>query len=195
MKNLIVIGLVAAVLTGCVSRKVPIQPEAAKITPISEIGINQLSCKIVGTHTIGDAHPNNVDRILKNETYMAGGNRYRIITVLETRKSRPSSVVAEFYTCGSDFNSKPAGNVKLLPGAHTVRPISFTEIENNSCKVLSSHVVEKTSPNSLETELANEAFMLGGNRFHITKIIDSDGKNPTSVAADIYRCKHKTVDF
>ncbi len=85
--------------------------------------------------------------------------------------------------------------LSLLPGAHVVKSVSFSEIENSQCKVLSSHVVQKTSPNSLETELANEVFMQGGNRFHITKIISSDGHRPTSVAADIYRCKHKTVDF
>ena len=93
------------------------------------------------------------------------------------------------------FVKKPSGNVQLLPGAYSVKPLTFTEIENNKCKIINTYVVERTAPNSLETELANEAYMMGGNRFHITKIIDSDGQKAISVVADIYRCKHATIAY
>ncbi|WP_299012992.1 lipoprotein [uncultured Photobacterium sp.] len=195
MKKITLLLLSAFILSGCVTRKVPVKPEARTVTAISEIGVQQLNCQIVGTHTIDDAHPNNVERELKNEAYMAGGNRYRIVAVLDTHRSRPSSVVAELYNCPSPYKAKPAGNVELLPGAYSVKPITFTEIENNECKILNTHVVEKTSPDNLEIELSNETYMMGGNRFHITKIIDSNGNKPTSVVADIYRCKHTTVAY
>ncbi|RWX57390.1 DUF1471 domain-containing protein [Photobacterium chitinilyticum] len=195
MKN-IVIGLAVVLsLSGCVTRKIPVKQEAKEVTPITEISAIQLKCELIEVYTLEDSHPNNVVPILKNQTYLSGGNRYRISDVLKTRKGRPSSVMAELYKCGTPYTMKPAGNVQLLPGAYSVKPIAFSEIENNDCKILTTHVVEKTSPDSLEIELANEAYMLGGNRFHITKIIDSDGVNPTSVVADIYRCKHRTVAF
>ncbi len=51
--------------------------------------------------------------------------------------------MAELYKCGSPYTMKPAGNVQLLPGAYSVKPIAFSEIENNDCKILTTHVVEK----------------------------------------------------
>ncbi|ELA4932426.1 DUF1471 domain-containing protein [Vibrio vulnificus] len=195
MKKVVLLLSASIVVSGCVTRKVPVLPEARSITPISEAAIHNLNCEIVDTYTIDDSHPNNVAPVLKNETYQAGANRYRIITVLAERRGRPSSVVAEFYSCSNPYNSKPSGVVKLLPGVHGVSPISFAEVENSNCKVVGSHVVEKTAPENLFTELANEVFMKGGNRYHITKIIDTDGVSPTSVSADIYRCRHQSVSF
>ncbi|MFA0086104.1 DUF1471 domain-containing protein [Vibrio sp. 10N.261.51.F12] len=195
MKKVVLLLSASIIVTGCVTRKVTVLPEAQSITPISKAAIHNLNCEIIDTYTIDDSHPNNVTPVLKNETYQAGGSRYRIITVLSERRGRPSSVVAEFYSCTSPHKSRPSGVVNLLPGAHGVSPISFAEMENSDCKVVGSHVVEKTDPQNLATELANEVFMKGGNRHHITKIIDTDGVNPTSVAADIYRCKHQSVSF
>lgn len=195
MKKIVLLLSATIMLSGCVTRKIPVLQEARSVTPISEVAIHTLGCKIVDTYTIDDSHPNNVTPILKNEAYQAGANRYRIVTVLDERRGRPSSVVAEFYSCSNPYKIKPSGVVNLLPGAHVVSPISFAEVENSNCKVVGSHVVEETDPENLFTELSNEVFMKGGNRYHITKIIATDGVNPTSVAADIYRCKHQSVNF
>lgn len=195
MKKLILLLSVTILATGCVTRKIPVMTEARSITPISEAAFQNLNCDIVGTHTIDDSHPNNVTPILKNEAYQAGANRYRIISVLAERRGRPSSVVAEFYSCSNPYRAKASGIVKLLPGAHSVSPISFAEVENASCKVVGTHFVEETAPENLVTELANEVFMKGGNRYHIVKIINTDGVNLTSVVADIYRCKHQSVNY
>ncbi|OEE63297.1 DUF1471 domain-containing protein [Enterovibrio norvegicus] len=195
MKNILFITIVAILLSGCVTRKVPVMIEARTVASISEMGVHKLNCEMIDTQTLMDLHPNNVTPTLKNKTFESGGNRYRIATVLDERKGRPSSVVAEIYHCPISFQTKPAGVVKLLPGAHEVKPVSFAEIENVNCKVVGSHVVEETSPDSVYTELSNEVFMSGGNRYHITKIIATDGVNTTSVSADIYRCKHQSVAF
>ena len=192
-------ALAVLTISGCATPKVRVTPEARTVSQISAVGVRQLNCQHIHTYTLKDAHPNNVAPVLMNETHFAGGNRYAIAEVLDTRRGRPTSVVAEFYSCSEEkpqeYNVKPAGIVKLLPGAHSVEPISFAEIENTDCKVLTSYVVEPTHPESIYNELSNEVFMRGGNRYHITKIIATDGTNPTPVAADIYRCKHRSVDF
>jgi len=196
MNKIILIVLSLVALGGCVTRKVPVMPEAKSIGEISEVAIRNLQCEMIDTYTLADSHPNNVTPVLKNQTYISGGNRYRVAEVLDTRRGRPSSVVAEIFVCNSSkYKAKPAGIVSLLPGAHAVKPIAFAEIENSTCKVLGSHVVEETNPDGLYTELANEVFMRGGNRYHITNIIATDGSRATSVAADIYRCKHQSVAF
>ncbi|MGD8231592.1 DUF1471 domain-containing protein [Vibrio sp. TRT 1302] len=196
MNKALLLILSAFAVSGCVTRKVAVIPAAKSISPISEVAIHNLDCEMIDTYTLEDAHPNNVTPVLKNQTHMSGGNRYRIAEVLDTSRGRPSSVVAEIYSCGTTtYNTKPAGIVSLLPGAHEVKPIAFAEIENSTCKVIGSHIVEETNPEGLYTELANEVFMRGGNRYHITNIIASDGAKPTSVSADIYRCKHQSVAF
>lgn len=169
--------------------------EARAMASISDMGVKNLKCELIDSQTLMDLHPNNVIPVLKNKTFESGGNRYLIATVLDESRGRPTSVIAEFYNCPASYQAKPSGIVKLLPGAHEVKPVSFAEIENRQCKVISSHVVDETHPDSLYTELANEVFMSGGNRYHITKIIDTDGINATSVSADIYRCKHQSVAF
>ncbi len=40
--------------------------------------------------------------------------------------------------------------------------------------------------------LSNAAYMLSGNRYHITKIISNDDES-ISVIADIYRCSQRTL--
>ncbi|MDC5817758.1 DUF1471 domain-containing protein [Vibrio europaeus] len=145
-----------------------------------------------------DSHPNNVVPVLKNEAYLAGANRYLIREVTKTRRSRPSSVIAEFYNCNGYQSPKKLtteSQIKLIPGAQNVTPIAFSEVENNSCKILTTHVFKEVSQDNLEIELANQTYMLGGNRFHITKLIDTDKGQAKSVVADIYRCKHRTVNY
>ncbi|MUJ28918.1 DUF1471 domain-containing protein [Aliivibrio fischeri] len=195
MKQIIFAICMLFLVSGCVTRKIPIMPEAKVISPISEMAAHKLNCEIVDTYVLEKSHPNNVLPVLKNQTFLLGGNRYRVSSVLSERRGKPTGVVAEIYSCPNPYEVKPAGRVNLLPGAHDVKPITFSEIENTDCKVLTSHVVDKTNPDNIYTELSNEVFMRGGNRYHITKIIDTDGANPTSLAADIYRCKHQSVDF
>ncbi|PMN93296.1 hypothetical protein [Enterovibrio norvegicus] len=79
----------------------------------------------------------------------------------------------------------------LLPGAFGVQPMTFTEIDSNSCKTITSNSIS-TVPEHLEVELSNAAYMLSGNRYHITKIISNDDES-ISVIADIYRCSQRTL--
>lgn len=211
LKKTIVLTVIAStLLAGCGTRKVAVFPEAKSIKAMSPQEVARKSeCNFVGTHTIPKTHPNNVSRELKNVTYQKGGNRYFISKVLSTtRKSKPTGVVAELYSCDLTTGSAaiyppstaPAvinnnARTSLIPGAHTVRAISFAEIENNLCKVLGTHTVPKTHPDNIEPELANQSYMMGGNRFHITKIIATQNAKPTSVVADVYRCKHQSVHF
>ncbi|MDV5059136.1 membrane lipoprotein lipid attachment site-containing protein [Vibrio diabolicus] len=195
MKKIIFTALIVTLLSGCVTRKVRVLPQAINITPITDIAVKNLNCRMVDSYTIEDVHPNNVDRILKNQTYASGGNRYHIATVLDTSRGRPSSVVAELYDCQVAKISLEAEKVKLLPGANEVQPISFAEVENNECKVIGNKVVSESQKGSLFDELSNQVYMAGGNRYHVTNIIDSEGQDPTSVSADIYRCKHRSVAF
>lgn len=196
MKKVVVALIALVALNACVTRKIPVMKEAMSVGQISEIAVHNLNCTMIDTYTLEDSHPNNVIPALKNQAYMSGGNRYRIADVLDTRRGRPSSVVAEFYLCPTtSYQVKPSEVVRLLPGAHEVKPIAFAEIENTACNVIGSHVVQETNPKSVYTELANEVFMRGGNRYHITNIIATDGSNPTSISADVYRCKHRSVAF
>ncbi|HHX8269656.1 TPA: DUF1471 domain-containing protein [Vibrio diabolicus] len=195
MKKIILTALIVSLLSECVTRKVRVLPQAINITPITDIAIKNLNCRMVDSYTIEDVHPNNVDRILKNQTYASGGNRYHIATVLDTSRGRPSSVVAELYDCQVAKISLEAEKVKLLPGANEVQPISFAEVENNECKVIGNKVVSESQKGSLFDELSNQVYMAGGNRYHVTNIIESEGQTPTSVSADIYRCKHRSVAF
>lgn len=195
MKKIILTALIVSLLSGCVTRKVRVLPQAINITPITDIAIKNLNCRMVDSYTIEDVHPNNVDRILKNQTYASGGNRYHIATVLDTSRGRPSSVVAELYDCQVAKISLEAEKVKLLPGANEVQPISFAEVENNECKVIGNKVVSESQKGSLFDELSNQVYMAGGNRYHVTNIIESEGQTPTSVSADSYRCKHRSVAF
>ncbi|MDE1461136.1 hypothetical protein [Spartinivicinus poritis] len=210
MKKTIVMTVIASTaLVGCGTRKIAVFPEAKTIKAMTPQEVTRKSeCQFVGTHTITKAHPNNVSRELKNVTYQKGGNRYFISKVLSTsKKSRPTGVVAELYSCDLTTgaavyppSSAPAvindsARTSLIPGAHSVRAISFAEIENNLCKVLGTHTVPKTHPDNIEPELANQSYMMGGNRYHITKIISTKNAKPTSVIADVYRCKHQSVHF
>ncbi|NYZ66502.1 DUF1471 domain-containing protein [Endozoicomonas sp. SM1973] len=198
--------IASTALVGCGTRKIAVFPEAKTIKAMTPQEVTRKSeCQFVGTHTITKAHPNNVSRELKNVTYQKGGNRYFISKVLSTIKSKPTGVVAELYSCdlttGEGTPSSPTATINdnsrttLIPGAHAVRAISFAEIENNLCKVLGTYTVPKTHPKNIEPELANQSYMMGGNRYHITKIISTRGSQPTSVIADVYRCKHQSVHF
>ncbi|EGQ7700617.1 TPA: DUF1471 domain-containing protein [Vibrio vulnificus] len=195
MKKTVLLLALATVLSGCVTRKIPVMAEARNVTPITDVAVSNLKCDFVKVFTLEDSHPNNVIASLKNETYLAGGNRYKIAEVLATRRGRPSSVVAEMYSCNNMSKTSLESQISLIPGAQNVMPIAFSEVENNSCKILTTHVFNEVSLKDLETELANKTYMLGGNRFHITKIIESESGEPNSVVADIYRCKHRTVNF
>ncbi|NMS52618.1 lipoprotein, partial [Vibrio parahaemolyticus] len=93
MKKLIFTALIVTLLSGCVTRKVRVLPQATNITPITDIAIKNLNCRMVDSYTIEDVHPNNVDRMLKNQTYASGGNRYHIATVLDTSRGRPSRLL------------------------------------------------------------------------------------------------------
>ncbi|MCG6283920.1 DUF1471 domain-containing protein, partial [Vibrio diabolicus] len=161
MKKIILTALIVSLLSGCVTRKVRVLPQAINITPITDIAIKNLNCRMVDSYTIEDVHPNNVDRILKNQTYASGGNRYYIATVLDTSRGRPSSVVAELYDCQVAKISLEAEKVKLLPGANEVQPISFAEVENNECKVIGNKVVSESQKGSLFDELSNQVYMAG----------------------------------
>ncbi|MGL6028035.1 MAG: DUF1471 domain-containing protein [Vibrio sp.] len=197
MKKLFILSLVTIVVSGCVTKKIRVAPEAASIAPINKAGAEMLGCQMVSSYFIEDTHPNNVDRILKNETFASGGNRYYIANVLDTRRGRPSSVIAELYNCPStpSVSLAKATKTMLLPGANEVQPISFAEVENNKCKVISNQVVSEQQKGALFDELANRVYMAGGNRYHVVKVIETDGQNPTSVSADIYRCKHQSVAY
>lgn len=197
MKELITLSFILLSLTGCVTKKIPVNPAAKNISKISEHSVNFLRCELLKTHTIQGAHPNNIEPELKNVTYKSGGNHFSIIEVLDTKKKRPSSVVAAIYQCGksSDEAKVSSEMTQLLPGAHMVKAISFAEIENSTCKLIGSHFVKKTSPEAVMTNLANETYMMSGNRYQITKIISIQDGAPTSVYADIYRCKHKSAHF
>ncbi|WP_222937532.1 hypothetical protein [Spartinivicinus ruber] len=207
MKKTILFTVIAStVLAGCGTRKIAVYPEAKSIKAMSPLEVARKSeCNFVGTHTITKAHPNNVTRELKNVAYQKGGNRYFISKVLSKNKSRPTGVVAELYSCdlttGAATTNSPTATINnnsrttLIPGAHAVRAISFAEIENNLCKVLGTYTVPKTHPDNIEPELANQSYMMGGNRYHITKIISTRSSKPTSVIADVYRCKHQSVHF
>ncbi|HIF9152126.1 TPA: DUF1471 domain-containing protein [Photobacterium damselae] len=193
MKKIFVLFIVLFAVTGCVTKKVRVEPQASSIAPINKSAAERMGCQMVNSYVIEDAHPNNVDRILKNETFASGGNRYYIAKVLDTRSGRPSSVVAELYNCPSALGK--ATKTMLLPGANEVQSISFAEVENNECKVIGNQVVSEQQKGSLFDELANQVYMAGGNRYHVVKVIETNGQNPTSVSADIYRCKHRSVAY
>ncbi|MGR5077923.1 DUF1471 domain-containing protein [Photobacterium swingsii] len=197
MKALILFSCILLTLTGCATKKIRIEPGAQNIANISETSARLLGCQLLKAHTIKDAHPNNVDRELKNVTFQSGGSHYSIVEVLETRKRRPSSVVAAIYQCSANApqETNNADSVKLLPGAHQVKAITFAEIENTACKVLGSQFIKETTPENLEVNLANEAYMMSGNRYQVTKIVATEHGAPTSVYADIYRCKHQTAHY
>ena len=194
MKKFTFLFVILTLLNGCVTRKIPVMPEATSVTSISETSASYQGCETIDVYVLEDAHPNNVVPVLKNEAYLAGANRYSISEVVETRRGRPSSVVAQFYSCESAHRSTSDATMKLLPGAQSVSPVAFSEVENTSCKILTTKTFEETSQEQLEIDIANEAYMLGGNRFHITKILEVDNGSPTSVVADIYRCKHRTLN-
>lgn len=102
MRNVVISIFVALLLTGCVTRKIPVMQEARGVTSITEVSAIQKKCKSIELYTVEDSHPNNVAPLLKNAAYLSGANRYRIADVLKTRKGRPSSVLAEFYMCNSE---------------------------------------------------------------------------------------------
>ncbi|WP_299494864.1 hypothetical protein [uncultured Shewanella sp.] len=197
MRNIIIASLLAFGITGCATKKIPVMLEASNVVPITAAQAAHDKCEFVKSFNVKTEHPNNLQPELKNQTYLAGANRYLITNVIEKRKQRPVNVDATLFKCPiiTAYDAKPAGTIQLLPGANSVKPITFAEIENQNCKVLTTHMIEKTSPHSLEVELANETYMQGGNRFHITKIVDASNGRPTSVMADIYRCQHRTVAF
>ncbi|GAB7230863.1 hypothetical protein VrSk94_45580 [Vibrio rotiferianus] len=197
VKKIFVLLVVLVAFTGCVTKKVRVEPQATSIAPINKSAAERMGCQMVNSYVIEDAHPNNVDRILKNETFASGGNRYYISNVLDTSRGRPSSVVAEMYNCplASDAKFTQVTKTMLLPGANEVQPISFAEVENNECKVIGNQVVSEQQKGSLFEELANQVYMAGGNRYHVVKVIETDGQNPTSVSADVYRCKHRSVAY
>ncbi|WP_104041708.1 DUF1471 domain-containing protein [Vibrio hyugaensis] len=197
MKKIILTAVVLSLLSGCVTRKVRVLPQATNISPITKVAVQNLDCQMVDSYIIEDAHPNNVDRMLKNQTYASGGNRYHITKVLDTSRGRPSSVVAELFNCPSapSVSVAKATKIMLLPGANEVQPISFVEIENNECKVIGNKVVAEQQQGTLFDELSNQVYMAGGNRYHVVKVIETDGQNPTSVSADVYRCKHRSVAY
>lgn len=202
MKKTLLILSAIVVLSGCVTRKVAVMPEAENINPVVNITTINNQCEVVSVYTLEDSHPNNVTPTLKNAAYLAGANGYRIIEVTETHRSRPSSVIAEFYRCVENTvktsqtdKLSVSSQLKLLPGAQSVVPIAFSEVENNSCKILTTQVFKEASSKALEVELANQTYMLGGNRFHITKLLEEQAGEATSVVADIYRCKHRTIDY
>ncbi|MGF1686999.1 hypothetical protein L4C36_09925 [Photobacterium japonica] len=91
-----------------------------------------------------------------------------------------------------DAISKQTRKPLLLPGAYGVQPMTFTEIENNNCKIINTNAI-KTKPENLEVELSNVAYMMSGNRYHITKIINASDDDSISVIADIYRCNQRTL--
>ncbi|ELA7155458.1 TPA: DUF1471 domain-containing protein [Vibrio parahaemolyticus] len=190
-------AIVLSILSGCVTRKVRVLPQAINISPITDIAIRNLNCQMVDSYTIEDIHPNNVDRMLKNQTYASGGNRYHIATMLDTSRGRPSSVVAELcnYPSAPSISVAKATKIMLLPGANEVQPISFSEVENNECKVIGNQVVSEKRLGSLFDELANQVYMASSNRYYVVKMIETDGQNPMSVSADTYRCKRRFVAY
>ncbi|SMY33779.1 hypothetical protein PMAL9190_01238 [Photobacterium malacitanum] len=191
MKTVTLLIITSLLTTGCVTRKIHVLPEAEKITVLSPALAKQEHCQIIATHTIKDAHPNNVDRELKNTTFIKGGNHYAIVNVLDTRRSRPSSVVAEIYNCTN--TTAVNNNHTILPGAEIVLPLRISETEANACRLLNTEVVKSTNPNNLQTQIANQTYMLGGNRFHITQVIEMKKHLPSSVVIDAYRCKTTTI--
>ncbi|MEF1281072.1 DUF1471 domain-containing protein, partial [Vibrio fortis] len=60
MNKIILIVLSLVALGGCVTRKVPVMPEAKSIGEISEVAIRNLQCEMIDTYTLADSHPNNV---------------------------------------------------------------------------------------------------------------------------------------
>ncbi|HDY7695244.1 TPA: DUF1471 domain-containing protein, partial [Vibrio vulnificus] len=81
MKKTVLLLALATVLSGCVTRKIPVMAEARNVTPITDVAVSNLKCDFVKVFTLEDSHPNNVVASLKNETYLAGGNRYKIAEV------------------------------------------------------------------------------------------------------------------
>ena len=186
MKKIPLLIICFLLVSGCVTRKIHVSPEANKVTAISPALAKEEKCQIIATHSIKDAHPNNVDRELKNVTYAKGGNHFAIIEVMDTQSSRPSSVVAELYNC----NDRTAENTdsELLPGAENVKPLIISDMNQKQCTLIDTDVVKSAHADNLETEIANKTYMLGGNRFHITKVIDTEEGKASSVVIDAYRC-------
>ncbi|MDO6500123.1 DUF1471 domain-containing protein [Photobacterium sanguinicancri] len=200
MKHVIIFAGILFALTGCVTKKIQLNPGAESVSEISEHSVRFLNCDLIKTHTIQNAHPNNVDLELKNVAYASGGNHYSVVEVLATRKNRPTGVVAAIYQCGEQIQEKKpelttSDVAQLLPGAHLVKAITFAEIENATCKVLGTQFIEKTSPEGVYINLANDTYMMSGNRYQIKKIVSTFGGAPTSVYADIYRCKHQSAHY
>ncbi len=202
MKKAIVCAMVASTLiSGCATRKVPVTPGAEKVSAIKDT--SNLNCKLVGTHTIMKAHPNNISRELKNAAYAKGGNRYKVVNILSGKAPKPTGVVAELYQCNFQTvkpSSPPAttidpGLITVIPGAETVQPLSFAEVENNKCKVVGSKRIELLPAEELKKELANQSYMMGGNRYHVTHITPASEEQSGSVNADVYRCKHQSMSF
>ncbi|WP_108652767.1 hypothetical protein [Dongshaea marina] len=198
---LILGGIIAATLSGCASHKIAVIPGSLDVIPMTPTEIASGQCKWVGTDTIQKEQPANVYRKLRNDTYQRGGNRYRVTSILSTQGSLPTGLVAELYQCpvastdsgnttDSDTSSgTQTGNalIQYIPGAESVQPVRFRADQH--CKIVGSSVVRDDNPKNMEVKLANESYMLGGNRYHITKILKTKDAQPVSVISDVYRCK------
>lgn len=199
-KGLMVLTALVVLLAtqGCVTRKIPLTKGAESIQPISASQQRDLNCHVVGYHRVAETHPNNLVREIQNNAYNVGANRYRITKVFKTSRSRPSSAQAEFFSCDSPYRptrSRPASPQLLNTNSNTVQEISFFETEQNDCQLITSTIIEKTSPSLLQKQLRAEASSRGGNSFHIFKILDVSNGQPSSVAADIYRCNNIKTSF
>ena len=91
--------LTTIVSTGCVTRKIPVEPEAEKVHALSNLARQDMSCEKVDTFIFKDGHPNNFYQYIKNTTYMLGGTHFQIEEVIKTRKGRPVGAEVTAYQC------------------------------------------------------------------------------------------------
>ncbi|MGF1776615.1 hypothetical protein [Vibrio nomapromontoriensis] len=101
--------LTIIVSTGCVTRKIPVEPGAEKVHAISAVAQQGMSCEKVDTFKFEDGHPNNFYQYIKNTTYMLGGTHFQIEDVIKTRKGRPVGAQVSAYHCQSVASSANRG--------------------------------------------------------------------------------------
>ncbi|MCL9774246.1 hypothetical protein [Vibrio methylphosphonaticus] len=93
------LALTTIVTTGCVTRKIPVDPEAAKVMALSEFTKKNMNCEQVEMFTFEDGHPNNFYPYIKNTTYMLGGTHFHVDDIIKTRRDRPAGADVSVYYC------------------------------------------------------------------------------------------------
>ncbi|MGF1776614.1 hypothetical protein [Vibrio nomapromontoriensis] len=91
--------LLTLLTTGCVTRKIPVDPEATKIRMMSDFTEKRMQCEQIDTFVFEDGHPNNFYPYIKNTTYMLSGTHFNVDKVIKTRNELPAGAQVSVYHC------------------------------------------------------------------------------------------------